>query len=42
MPPDLPDHYPHAAHNAPKRDLLAALGLNRKPSAPTAPFPRRI
>ena len=42
MPPDLPDHYPHAlAPDAPKRNLIDLLNLRPK-SAPTTPFPRRI
>lgn len=42
MPPSLPDHYVHKA--APKVDLTTLLGI-RKPAAPTAPsapFPRRL
>ena len=42
MPPDLPDHYPHAlAPNAPKRNLIDLLNLRPK-STSTTPFPRRI
>ena len=39
---NLPDHYQvTASRHTPKRDLLAALGLD-KPAAPATPFPRRI
>ncbi len=42
MPPDIPDHYPHATHTeAPKQSLIDRLGLKPKP-APMAPIIRRI